>query len=94
MRAVGHEPAVAYISSAADLGASTEYEAGFQRELEEAGVPCHELGHATRRNPVLGALRLRRLVRATATEVLHVHLPRALPMRLLACRRASASTSR
>lgn len=70
----GHSCHIVYISDAAALGADTDYERAFREQLDAAGIGYTMLGHATRRNPLLGVWRLRRAVRAFRPDVMHLHL--------------------
>jgi glycosyltransferase involved in cell wall biosynthesis len=70
----GHDCHVVYIADAASLNASRDFERGFIEQLDAAGIGYTMLGAGTRRNPLLGAWRLRRAVRAFGPDVLHIHL--------------------
>lgn len=74
MRRLGIEPAVAYLSSARELGRSEAHERQVLLRLQRAGIPAFRLGHAARRLPWLGAWRLRRVVRQWRPDVVHGHL--------------------
>ena len=74
----GHVCHVVYISDAAALGASAAFERSCKDELDAAGVTYGPLGHETRRNVLLGAWRLRRLVRRFKPDVVHMHLGNGL----------------
>lgn len=74
MRRLGIEPAVAYISSAQELGRSEAHEKDVMRRLAQGGIPVFRLGHGTRRLPFLGGWRLRRIVRRWEPDVVHGHL--------------------
>ena len=69
-----NEVCIAYISSAKALGRSVEFEADYKAQLSDAGVLFTELGHACRRNPLLGGLRLRALIKKCEPDVIHAHL--------------------
>ena len=84
----GHQCHVVYISDAAALGASAAYERGFVAALDGAGIGHTMLGHDSRRNPLLGAWRLRRAVRAFRPDVLHLHLAWGLLFQALGLLRA------
>ena len=70
----GHDCHIAYLADARSLGASRDFEQGFIEQIDAAGIGRTMLGAATRRNPLLGAWRLRRAIRAFRPDVLHVHL--------------------
>jgi len=70
----GHRCHIVYISDAAGLNASADYERGFKVAMDAAGVGYTELGHACRRNPLLGGWRLRRAVRRFRPDIIHMHL--------------------
>lgn len=84
MKARGHTVEIAYIASAKDQGASPEFERYFQQTLDAAGIRYRELGYRTRRNPILGALALRRCLRAFKPDIVHLHMPTTVMFRLLA----------
>jgi glycosyltransferase involved in cell wall biosynthesis len=83
LRAEGHEVGVAYVSSASDQGNSAELEAEFIRLFAAGGVRLFEIGHRSRRNPLQGAWRLRRIVRDFKPDVLHIHLGYGLLFRAM-----------
>ena len=83
LKQAGHEVAVAYISSARDQGNSIEIEESFKQELLAQSVELFELGHNARRNPLLGAWRLWKVVRKFRPDLLHAHLGRAILFRSL-----------
>jgi glycosyltransferase involved in cell wall biosynthesis len=70
----GHDCCIAYLADAGSLGASRDFEHGFMEQMDAAGIGRTMLGAATRRNPLLGAWRLRRAIRTFRPDVLHVHL--------------------
>ena len=74
----GHQCHIAYLADAATLNASADYERGFMDQMDAAGIGYTLLGAGVRRNPLLGAWRLRRAVRRFRPDVLHVHLGWAL----------------
>ena len=78
-----HVVAIAYISSATDQGNSPEIEENFKRELAAEGITLFELGHKTRRNPLLGAWRLAKAITSFKPDILHAHLGWALLCRSL-----------
>ena len=69
----GHECRVIAIADAADLGNSVAFEAEFKAELSARDIGFEVLGSAARRNPFLGAIRLRKAVRAFRPDILHIH---------------------
>lgn len=70
----GHDCHIVYLADAASLGASHDFERGFIEQMDAAGIGYTMLGAATRRNPLLGAWRLKRTVRRFRPDVLHIHL--------------------
>ena len=70
----GHECHLLYISDAASLGVSSDYERAFKAELDVAGISYSMLGHACKANPVKGGWRLARAIRRINPDVLHIHL--------------------
>lgn len=71
---VGAEPILGFVSRAADVDRSPQFEAEFLAELDVAGVRHVFVGHECRRNPLLGAWRIRRLCRTLGVDVYHSHL--------------------
>jgi glycosyltransferase involved in cell wall biosynthesis len=82
----GHDVAIAYISSAKDQNNDMAIENQFKAELAKASVSVFEIGHASRRNPFLGAMQLRKIVNSFRPDVLHVHLGQGLLYRTLMLR--------
>lgn len=70
----GHQVHLVYIADAAALNASAAYEQAFKAQLDAAGIGYTLLGHAVRRNLLLGGWRLRRAVRRFRPDVIHMHL--------------------
>lgn len=87
MHRQGIDVAVAYISSAHRLGRTSDHERQVIGRLDEEGIPLFHLGHVTRRWPIFGALRLRRIIRQWRPDIIHGHL-------LLACLFYALSLSR
>lgn len=75
---------IAYIASAADQGRDPAFEADFLKRLRDAGIPSYELGNQTRKNVLLGAIRLRGVVAKFRPDLIHVHLGYGLLFRALA----------
>lgn len=69
----GHECCVIAVADAADLGNSVDFEAGYKAELLARNIDFVVLGSAARRNPFLGAARLRKAVQAYRPDILHIH---------------------
>ena len=74
---------IAFISRAADLGGSPEFESRYQQVLDRAAIPAFDLGHDCRRNPLIGAVRLNRILKQYRPDILHIHLEYGLLFRLL-----------
>lgn len=74
----GHRPAIAFLSRSDDLGRSGTFEKAYLADLDAAGIPYAFIGHECRRNPALGALRTRRLVRSQGADIYHSHLKYSL----------------
>ena len=74
MASLGHRVHIAFLSEAKDVGRGLDYENSFLNDLEQAGIAYSFIGHDTRRNPVLGGLRLRRLVSEVNADIVHCHL--------------------
>ena len=75
---LGHRPFIGFVNRAGDIGRDEDFESRFLRELEQAGIPYFVVGYECRRNPVLGAVRVRRFCAAHGIEVYHSHLHYAL----------------
>lgn len=71
---LGHSLHVCFIDRAVDLGRDQAFEATFLSRLDDHNISYSFLGHEVRRQPWLGALRLRRLVRRLKVDVIHSHL--------------------
>lgn len=74
---------IAYIASAADQGRDPAFEADFLKRLSDAGIPTYELGNQTRKNVLLGAIRLRGVVAKFRPNLIHIHLGYGLLFRAL-----------
>ena len=70
----GHQLFIGFVNRSGDIGRDEEYESRFFRELESAGIPYFIVGYECRRNPLLGAIRVRRFCAARGVEVYHSHL--------------------
>jgi glycosyltransferase involved in cell wall biosynthesis len=71
--ASGHECHIAAVSHAVDIGNSRDFQTAFESDLDAHRIGHEVIGHAARRNPLLGGLRLRRIVRRFRPDVIHVH---------------------
>ncbi len=69
----GHRCLVTAICDAATVGNSPEFEQAFKQELLDHGIGIAVLGNNARTNPLVGAARLRSIVRDFAPDVLHIH---------------------
>lgn len=74
---------IAYIASAADQGRDPAFEGDFLKRLSDAGIPAYELGNKTRKNVLLGAIRLRGVVSNFRPNLIHIHLGYGLLFRAL-----------
>lgn len=70
----GHSCHMTFISKASDDEAAQGFERAFCHSLGELGISYGILGRQVRKNPVLGAARLRAEVRAFKPDLLHTHL--------------------
>ncbi|WP_379923344.1 glycosyltransferase [Erythrobacter sp. R86502] len=77
---VGDQPLVIALCDAETVGNSAETEARMIREITSAGGTFRSLRLSAKRNPVVGALRLKRVMKDFAPDVVHAHTVRALPM--------------
>ncbi|MFL6741194.1 MAG: glycosyltransferase [Sphingomicrobium sp.] len=75
---LGHQPYIGFLNRSGDIGRNEDFERRFLDELELAGVPYFVVGYECRRNPILGALRVRRFCAAHGIEIYHSHLHYAL----------------
>ena len=80
----GHECHIVALAEAAELGNCIDYAERFKADLGSAGIGFTVLGGATRRNPVLGGIRLRRALAEIRPDVLHIHTGQALLFQALA----------
>ena len=74
----GHRPAIAFISRSAEFGRSASFEQRYLAELDDRGIPYRFIGHESRRNPLTGALRIRRFCSDQRADIYHSHLKYAL----------------
>lgn len=74
----GHQSAIVTLSDARTLGADPEFERVAGERAKSGGVTVEPMALADRRNLVAGTLALRRFVRRTRPDILHVHTPIAL----------------
>lgn len=65
---------ILFMNHAKDVGRSVEFEESFLSELNEAGIEYSFIGYEARRNPVLGAMRVRRFVKKNSIDLYHSHL--------------------
>jgi glycosyltransferase involved in cell wall biosynthesis len=83
LRRKGATVAIAYVSDAASIGQSTEFETRFREDLEANGIAVYEIGHAARRNPLTGTVRLRKILKDFKPDILHIHLAYGLLFHVL-----------
>lgn len=69
----GHQCHIAAISNADEIGNSPSYQEAYERDLDAHSISRGVIGHSSRRNPLLGGLRLRRIIRQFRPDVIHVH---------------------
>jgi glycosyltransferase involved in cell wall biosynthesis len=65
---------IGFLSKASDIGRSAEYELKFLADLDAAQIPYFFVGHEARRNPLLGAWRVRQFCIEHRIDVYHSHL--------------------
>jgi glycosyltransferase involved in cell wall biosynthesis len=75
---MGHQPAILFLSRSADIGRDDAFEKAFLADLDAHRIPYGFLGHACRRNPLLGAFRTGRFVRRHRADIYHSHLKYSL----------------
>jgi glycosyltransferase involved in cell wall biosynthesis len=74
----GHRPSLAFVSRSVDIGRTDAFEKAYLADLDRNAIPYTFIGHESRRNPLLGAARLRRFCREQQADVYHSHLKYAL----------------
>lgn len=79
----GEQPLIGFVEHARDAGRSDAFEARYVAELDAAGIDHVFIGHECRRNPLLGAWRVRRACRAHRIDVYHSHLKYGIAFGLL-----------
>jgi glycosyltransferase involved in cell wall biosynthesis len=84
----GHHCHFAIVSNAVDIGNCPDFQASFERDLEAHGISHEVIGDAARRNPLLGGIRLRRIVSRFAPDVIHAHTGHGLMFQALGLMRA------
>jgi len=70
----GHDVRILFLNRAADIGRDPDYEQHFLNELTQAKVSYGFIGYRARRNPLLGAYRMREENLRYRPDVLHCHL--------------------
>lgn len=70
----GVEVYILFLNRAKDVGRSIEFERKFIEELQVAGIEYSFIGHEVRRNPILGAMRVRKFVKKNSIDLYHSHL--------------------
>lgn len=76
-KALSDEGVVVYIcflNHAADVGRSSEFENKFLSELTDLNIEYFFIGYEVRRNPLLGAMRIRKFVKENSVDLYHSHL--------------------
>lgn len=69
---------IGFTSRAVELGHSLDFEDSFLEDLENYKIPYFFVGHECRKNPLLGAWRVRRYCAENGIEVYHSHLKYAI----------------
>lgn len=78
--AAGHQPAVAALCDAAELGNAPDTEARMMQDVEAEGGHALSLGLSRRRGLLAGARALRRVLQELRPDVVHAHTARAVLM--------------
>ncbi|WP_068078276.1 glycosyltransferase [Novosphingobium lentum] len=78
--AKGHASDVVTLCDAAQLGNSADMEAHLRGQIEASGGRVISLGLGRNRNPLAGAVAMRRALRTLKPDIVHAHTARALPM--------------
>ncbi len=76
--AAGHESVVAALANGLDLGTDPAGEEEMAERIRRGGGEVRRLSLRRRRDPIAGSRALRRLLRETRPDILHVHTPMAL----------------
>ena len=69
----GHDCHIAVVSNAVDIGNCPDFQAEFAGDLDVHRITHEVIGDAARRNPLRGALRLRRIIRRFRPDIVHAH---------------------
>lgn len=78
--AAGHDATVLALSDAAQVGNPLPTEEAMMAEVRRSGATARSLAITRSRNPLAGALALRRALRTIRPDVIHAHSARALPL--------------
>ena len=65
---------IGFLNHASDVGRNPDFEKSFLSELDRAGIGYFFIGHASRKNPWLGAWRVWRFVKSNGIDIYHSHL--------------------
>jgi glycosyltransferase involved in cell wall biosynthesis len=77
-RRQGDEVHIAFLAGALETGRSPAFQREFLDHLDAHEIPHFVVGHECRKNPLKGALRVRRYCKRTGIELYHSHLKFAL----------------
>ena len=69
-----HEVGVVFLDEAKSVGRDIGFEKEYIQSLNKKGISTYTLGSNCRRNPILGILRLRKIVHDFNPDILHNHL--------------------
>lgn len=78
LRRRGDEVHICFLATAQETGRSPSYERDFLEQLDDHGVGYFFVGHECRKNPLKGALRVRRYCQKNGIELYHSHLKYAI----------------
>lgn len=84
---LGDQSLVIALCDAGTVGNSAATEERMIREITAPGGTFRSLGLTARRNPAIGAFRLKRVLDEFAPDVVHAHTVRALPMLALGAKK-------
>lgn len=71
---LGHQVKIVFISDSIDIGRGADFQNRFLSELSSLGISYSILGHNTKRNPILGMMRMRKIIKKFEPDIIHCHL--------------------
>lgn len=74
MARLGHSIHIVFLQTAIESNRDENFGKRFLRELDASGITYDFIGIASRRNPLLGFIKTRKIVKSYSPEIVHVHL--------------------